>query len=313
MAKIFICYRRDDCAGYALLLHSHLEQHFGRGAVFMDIDNIPAGTNFIDVLQKALRGCAAVIVMIGRTWLEGSRLYSPGDVVRLEIVQALKKRARVFPVLVNGAAMPAPFNLPEDIRALAGLQATDVRHASFSRDIQKLLKALEKLPGLKVTPAGGAHKPRRKASGATTTAQPPSRAKTSGASAKEAAAAPKPAVTGAKPNVRPGPRKMPENAHGGSGGAAVPADTSPAGGAKKRGSSGKKGGTSTRASTKPGGERAEKAGPPSGTAKPKAGSPTTARTPGTKAGGGAPTTSKPPQAGQGRKKRKPAGRPRGRP
>ena len=48
-AKIFISYRRDDSAGHAGRVTDRLEREFGRDLLFMDVDAIPLGTNFVKV------------------------------------------------------------------------------------------------------------------------------------------------------------------------------------------------------------------------------------------------------------------------
>ena len=95
MAKIFISYRRDDSAGHAGRLYDRLRDHFGPDQVFMDIDAIVAGRDFVDAVRRAVRGCDGLVAIIGREWLtisdaSGSRrLDDPGDLVRQEIATAL--------------------------------------------------------------------------------------------------------------------------------------------------------------------------------------------------------------------------------
>jgi hypothetical protein len=51
-AKVFISYRRDDTAGHAGRVHDRLEREFGPDLLFMDVDAIPLGVNFIKVLRE---------------------------------------------------------------------------------------------------------------------------------------------------------------------------------------------------------------------------------------------------------------------
>ena len=48
--RIFISYRRADSAGYAGRIYDRLTAHFGEDAVFMDVDTIEAGVDFVEVL-----------------------------------------------------------------------------------------------------------------------------------------------------------------------------------------------------------------------------------------------------------------------
>src|ERR1043165_3354644 len=105
---IFISYRRNDSAGYAGRLFDGLSAHFGEDQIFMDIDYIEPGEDFVQAIETAVGSCEILIALIGPSWLTienvtGRRLDNPNDFVRLEIVAALARGIRVIPVLVQGA------------------------------------------------------------------------------------------------------------------------------------------------------------------------------------------------------------------
>ena len=50
--KIFINYRRGDEPGFVQALFGRLEQAFPADQLFMDVDNIPAGEDFVRVLEE---------------------------------------------------------------------------------------------------------------------------------------------------------------------------------------------------------------------------------------------------------------------
>ena len=89
MARIFISYRRDDSAGHAGRLYDRLSDHFGPDQVFMDVDTISPGRDFVDAVQNAVGDCDGLVAIIGREWLTISdaagarRLEDPEDLVRL--------------------------------------------------------------------------------------------------------------------------------------------------------------------------------------------------------------------------------------
>jgi len=147
--RIFISYRRTDSAGYAGRIYDRLVAHFGENAIFMDVDTIEGGVDFIKVLEDAVQSCDVLIALIGRQWLnitdkEGKRrLDSPEDFVRIEIATALKRNIRVIPVLVDGVDMPQPIELPENLKALARRNALQVNHHSFNPDVSRLIKHSE--------------------------------------------------------------------------------------------------------------------------------------------------------------------------
>jgi hypothetical protein len=146
--RIFISYRRGDSSGYAGRLSEHLVERFGPDRIFMDIDSIAPGDDFVDAIRSAIQACAAVIVVIGRRWTDAvdecgrKRLEDPGDVVRLEIVSALELGVRVIPILVDGAVMPAAETLPAELVILTRKHAVEISNSRWSYDTRRLIDAL---------------------------------------------------------------------------------------------------------------------------------------------------------------------------
>jgi hypothetical protein len=110
--KIFISYRRDDSIGTAGRLHDRLAQAFGRNNLFMDVEHVPAGVDFVDHLHSQVAACDVFLAVIGLNWLNAKddegrrRLDNPDDFVTIEIAAALARNIRVIPVLVDGARIP---------------------------------------------------------------------------------------------------------------------------------------------------------------------------------------------------------------
>jgi len=162
VAQVFISYRRDDGAGYARAIGAELAKRFGAGRVFMDVDDIAAGQGFAEVIQRAVGSASVLLVLIGRRWRGereggGARLHDAGDFVRLEIAAGLRLGLRVIPVLLDGATMPTPAELPADIQALAGLQALEIGNTRFAADIDRLSAALAGTLGSAAGPADRRH------------------------------------------------------------------------------------------------------------------------------------------------------------
>jgi hypothetical protein len=148
---IFICYRRED-SGHAGRLYDHLTERFPRRP-FLDVTDIATGADFVDAIERAIASSSALIVVIGRGWLEtagedGARaIDNPRDFVRIEIAAALRRGIPVLPVLLPGANMPSAEQLPRDISALATRQAREVRDAEFGHDAGRIGDALAHLLG----------------------------------------------------------------------------------------------------------------------------------------------------------------------
>jgi hypothetical protein len=62
--------------------------------------------------------------------------------VRAELRTALSRPLLVVPVLVGGARMPRPEQLPEDIRAITAKNALPLRHESFDDDTENIVAAV---------------------------------------------------------------------------------------------------------------------------------------------------------------------------
>ncbi len=143
--KIFINYRRDNAVATAGRLHDRFSRVFGRGRVFIDVDTIPAGADFVHHLEKHVSECDVLLAVIGPGWLEAKdvhgmrRLDDPQDFVRIEIAAALKRNVLVIPVLIDGAPMPRADQLPEDLKALARRNAVEVRNTQFGGDADRLI------------------------------------------------------------------------------------------------------------------------------------------------------------------------------
>ena len=145
MARIFISYRRDDSAYVASMVRESLEDAFGPGTVFMDVDNIPLGVDFRTTLADAVSTCDVLVALSGEKWTGdvGSggkrRLDDAQDFVRIEIEAALARGIPVVPVLVDKAQLPKADELPESLKELQFRNATEVRPG---RDLQQHLGAL---------------------------------------------------------------------------------------------------------------------------------------------------------------------------
>lgn len=146
---IFICYRRDDTAGHAGRLYDRLTAHFGDQEVFIDVDLIKPGEDFVYAVEEAVGSCDVLLALIGRSWLasrnEGvRRLDNPDDLVRLEIAAALAHGIHVIPVLVQDTQMPRPEDLPEELRPLVRRNALELSDLRWNYDVDQLIAAVER-------------------------------------------------------------------------------------------------------------------------------------------------------------------------
>jgi len=150
MRAIFISYRRDDTEGHAGRLFDDLVKHFGPDSVFMDVAGIEPGVDFRPVIEQHVASCGVLLALIGKNWIDARdpsgrrRLDDPSDFVRLETAAALKRNITVVPVLVQGATLPKPDQLPEGVKELAYRNAVELTHTRWDSDLNVLVKALSR-------------------------------------------------------------------------------------------------------------------------------------------------------------------------
>jgi len=149
MARIFISYRHEDSFAYAGRIYDRLTSQFGAANVFMDVDTLKPGVDFVEVLEQAVASCDVLIAVIGKQWAtsadeQGNRkLENPDDFVRLEIGAALDRNIRVVPVLVGGSRMPRANELPAALSKLARRHALEVPDTAFHRELNRLVESIE--------------------------------------------------------------------------------------------------------------------------------------------------------------------------
>ncbi|MGH3766085.1 MAG: toll/interleukin-1 receptor domain-containing protein [Pseudonocardiaceae bacterium] len=145
---VFLSYRRQETRHIAGRIADRLSHGPHAVRVFLDVDTIAPGDDFAAAITNAVAACDSLVAVIGPAWATVTdhrglrRLDDPYDYVVLEITAALEQQKRVIPVLVDGAAMPRPEELPPVLRPLAQRNAVHVDHETFGIDSGALVAAL---------------------------------------------------------------------------------------------------------------------------------------------------------------------------
>ena len=148
---IFLSYRRGDTAGHVGRLYEELQQRYLADSVFMDIDGIGPGEDFVAVLDTRLADAKIVLVLIGPRWFgenaDGTRrIDDEGDFVRMEVAAALARSdLTVIPLLCGGVSMPTEASLPAPLAPLARRNAFELSDLRWRVDVQRLLRAIDGL------------------------------------------------------------------------------------------------------------------------------------------------------------------------
>jgi hypothetical protein len=153
IARIAVSYRRSDSKWTAQSIFDRLVAKYGKDSVFMDIDSIPFGIDFREHIDRVLRECHILIVLVGRKWVgrrrgRPSRINEENDLVRIEVETALQRRIPVIPVLIDGCQMPQPTDLPDTLRDFLFRNAAEIAAGrDFDQQIDRLIRSMDRLLG----------------------------------------------------------------------------------------------------------------------------------------------------------------------
>ncbi len=156
--RVFVSYRREDNPWVAGRLRDRLVEAYGDSNVFFDVDDIPMGVDFRNVIRGTLEDVDVVLAIIGSGW-NPDRLAIGTDFVRAELVEALRLQKRVIPVLIGDTPMPTVEVLPSDLAEFAYLNAVRLRpDPDFSSDVARLVAGLGEPTGRSTDDIGGGNR-----------------------------------------------------------------------------------------------------------------------------------------------------------
>ena len=149
---VFISYRADDGIDKATALARDLDRLFGDEQVFLDKDDLAAGSRWREEIARTIGGRPILLVLVTPQYLgavDGAgrrRIERDDDPVRLELSAALAAGAHVVPLLCDGvdhtpdaATLPAPFD------QLGELTWRRLRAYDWRADVARLAGDLERL------------------------------------------------------------------------------------------------------------------------------------------------------------------------
>ncbi len=150
--RIYVSYGPVDGGRDVRRLIDKLVAHFGEDLSLIDAGKFKPSADIAKVIKNAVESCNIMIVIIGKRW------FSKGlnKRIRLEIARALRRDIPIIPVLVQGARMPNPKDVPLELAELCDLNAFEISNTPWptDRDIDELIRHLDGLAedGKPVTP-----------------------------------------------------------------------------------------------------------------------------------------------------------------
>jgi hypothetical protein len=154
--SVFISYRRSDEGAFAGRMYDRLCLKCRTVKFFFDISSLGYGRVVDDELSSAINRSKMMLVVIGKRWSglkpgqnpESSRLNDPRDYVCREVATALDRNIDTVPILVEGAVIPVPPELPRKLEPLRGRNAVHVKNEEFSWFVDDLAYRISRTYGL---------------------------------------------------------------------------------------------------------------------------------------------------------------------
>ncbi len=147
--RIFINYRHDDARGNVRVIYDALVERYGRDAVFLDVETLRPGMNWLKEIRSAA-GTGVVLALMGDRWLtlfKERERDKRDDVVRMEIEYALRlaPAVQVIPVLLDDAAPPMKDLLPRSLWPFTEIEVEQIRSRRYDEDLAHLLGVLDEI------------------------------------------------------------------------------------------------------------------------------------------------------------------------
>ena len=114
----------------------------------MDIDSIPFGVDFRSFIHQQLKQTNFLLLIIGPDWAgmrpgQALRIRDISDPVRVEIEAALQYGIPIIPMLVSGATIPEPSELPDTLRSIPFLNAAIIDSGrDFHQHMDRLMRSI---------------------------------------------------------------------------------------------------------------------------------------------------------------------------
>jgi hypothetical protein len=139
---IYICHKRTDSRALTGRIHAHLGHVLGASHVHMDASESESA-DLAEPELAALSACSIGVLIIGPNWSapipEGA-----SDVAAHELQVLCDRGVPVVPVLVDGAAVPAPGFLPPSIANRLEREAVLIRaDRDFPYGLEQLLHSID--------------------------------------------------------------------------------------------------------------------------------------------------------------------------
>ena len=143
--RVFISYRSSDGADKATALARDLDALFGQAQVFLDKEDLPAGSRWRDEIARRLSDAPILLVLVTPSYLgaldaSGQRCIDrDDDPVRDELASAVAANAHIIPLMCDGVTQTPPeSSLPPPFDQLSERTWRHLRAYDWREDLARL-------------------------------------------------------------------------------------------------------------------------------------------------------------------------------
>lgn len=144
MPPIYIAYRPNDADVTEQIIRRCIQTYGVHSVIVNPTDSITPETSLKHHVDNLMHAASTILIIVGQDWAGideyGRFKLSSADLpTYLEVKQALRSERDVFLVLVNGASLPPPNLVPDDMQAIYQLPSVSIRPQNFRADLNRLV------------------------------------------------------------------------------------------------------------------------------------------------------------------------------
>ena len=144
--NVFICYRREETASTAEVIHLRLSSQIGDNRVFLDTSTLTPGDKFSSETVQRISDSSVFLLLIGPDWEENvsTRMeQNQDDFVRKEVLEAQKLDIPIIPIWVDRSGHALELSkLPADLKFISEINASDLRTTHTRSDFDEIARSL---------------------------------------------------------------------------------------------------------------------------------------------------------------------------
>lgn len=142
---VYISYLQDDVGGLGRMLWGYLANRVTGTRISLDMRGTKLPSWERASLEQQAMCADTMLVLVGSRWNDSQQPSAENDAARrvgMEVAAALERGARVIPILVDDAEMPAAKSLPQALHRITEQAPLRLRRENFSFDAQEVANVL---------------------------------------------------------------------------------------------------------------------------------------------------------------------------